>query len=94
MAFCYGAWCLVAPDGLDLIGVHEAFDTVLAACLTCFPQMAEHAPGAIDTTARCLVPESSGVLYCKLRKDTLWDKFFMEAPARQRQCGKHPAKSP
>src|ERR1700730_5552447 len=35
---------------------------------------------------RCLVPGCAGVIYAKLRREGLWDKFYMDAPARQRQC--------
>src|SRR3984893_4619174 len=34
----------------------------------------------------CLVPRCAGVIYAKLRREGLWDKFYMDAPARQRQC--------
>ncbi|MEL7431965.1 MAG: hypothetical protein AAGI90_05495, partial [Chlamydiota bacterium] len=37
-------------------------------------------------SSRCLVPECGGVYYAHLpTKEDLWDKYYMGAPARQRQ---------
>jgi hypothetical protein len=57
----------------------------------------QHAPKAADSipaqsgkqdeayVLRYLVPQCAGVIYSQLRKDDLWDKYYTEAPARQRQ---------
>jgi hypothetical protein len=31
-------------------------------------------------------PRCAGVIYAKLQREGLGDKFYMDAPARQRQC--------
>jgi hypothetical protein len=38
---------------------------------------------------RCLVPRCAGVIYAKLQREGLWDKFYMDVPARQRQYVGH-----
>ncbi|MGH6796425.1 MAG: hypothetical protein ACREDH_14810, partial [Methylocella sp.] len=35
---------------------------------------------------RCLVPRCAGVCYGQLKREGLWDKFYMDAPARQWRC--------
>ena len=36
---------------------------------------------------RCLVPHCGGIMYKEIpTKETLWDKYCMEAPERQRSC--------
>ncbi|MXS81435.1 IS630 family transposase [Nitrosomonas sp. GH22] len=37
-----------------------------------------------DYRLRCLVPRCAGVTYNQLRRDDLWDRYYTEAPARQR----------
>ncbi|MGH6851529.1 MAG: hypothetical protein ACREDD_13975, partial [Methylocella sp.] len=36
--------------------------------------------------SRCLVPRCAGVCYGQLKREGLWDKFYMDAPARQWRC--------
>ena len=35
---------------------------------------------------RYLVPRCAGVSYSQLRREDLWDKYYTDAPAQQRQC--------
>jgi hypothetical protein len=44
---------------------------------------------AIVAKIKCLVPRCAGVIYAKLQREGLWDKFYMDAPARQRQYVEH-----
>ncbi|WP_397580203.1 hypothetical protein, partial [Sphingorhabdus sp.] len=40
---------------------------------------------ALGYGASCLVPAFDGVLFSHQWKDSLWDKFYTGAPARQRR---------
>jgi hypothetical protein len=49
-------------------------------------RFADRARLRIRQRATCLVPCCAGVMYAKLQREGLWNKFYMDAPARQRQC--------
>ncbi len=40
----------------------------------------------VDELPTCLVPLYTGVKYCQLREEELWDKYYTGAPRRQRRC--------
>src|ERR1700730_764785 len=45
--------------------------------------------GATESAWSDLVPRCAGVIYAKLQREGLWDKFYMDSPARQRQYVEH-----
>ena len=82
----------VVDDRNEFIGFISEFDVLRAleagkdlSKMTAEDIMVRERIAATAETT-CLVPRCAGVIYSQLRRDDLWDRYCMEAPARQRRC--------